>query len=77
MLFWKKIWLEEIITSCRKFYQDKMEYEHLRFHKGHKSESVSERLCDTPLDDNETFIRLGRFSGIESVTLDKYRDPKT
>jgi hypothetical protein len=27
------------------------------------------------LDDNETFIRLGRFSGIESVTLDKYRDP--
>jgi hypothetical protein len=68
--------LEEIISSCRKFYQDKIEYEHRRFHKSHKSESISKMICDTPLNDNEAFIRLGRFSGVESVTLDKYRNPK-
>lgn len=72
----RKIGLEEIISSCRKFYRDKMEYEHLRFYKGHKSESASEMICDTPLNDNEAFIRIGRFSGVESVTLDKYRNPK-
>lgn len=71
----RKIGLEDIISSCRKFYRDKMEYEHFKFYKGHKSESVSEMLCNTSLNDNEAFIRLGRFSGVESVTLDKYRNP--
>lgn len=72
----KKITLEEIINSCTTFYRDKMEKEHIKFYKNTESEKYSTMLLETPLDKNSFILRIGRFSGVESVTLDNYRNPK-
>ncbi len=74
--FRKKIFIEEVISSCRSFYIEKMENEHHKFYKNNESESSSLILLNTPLKDNECFIRIGRFVGVESVTLDHYRNPR-
>ena len=68
--------IEDFIAACRHFYRDKMEYEHNRFYKGNINEAVSMQIMNTPMEDNTCFIRLGRFSGVESVTLDHYRNPR-
>jgi CRISPR-associated protein Csm5 len=72
----KKITLEQIVESCTSFYRDKMEKEHIKFYKNTESERYSTMLLDTPLDKNSFILRIGRFSGVESVTLDNYRNPK-
>jgi CRISPR-associated protein Csm5 len=72
----KKIFIEEVISSCRSFYIEKMEDEHRKFYENNESESSSLLLLNTPLKDNECFIRIGRFVGVESVTLDYYRNPR-
>lgn len=68
--------IEKIIKSCRDFYKEKMEYEHGKFYKKSEVETFSAHLLDTPLDEKSFIIRLGRFSGVESVTLDNYRNPR-
>ena len=72
----KKITLEQIVESCTSFYRDKMEREHIKFYQKTESERYSTMLLDTPLDKNSFILRIGRFSGVESVTLDNYRNPK-
>lgn len=67
---------EQIVKSCTEFYRDKMETEHQKFYEKTEAESVSKRLLDTPFDQNSFLLRIGRFSGVESVTLDLYRNPK-
>jgi len=67
---------EQIVKSCTEFYRDKMEAEHQKFYENTEAESVSKRLLDTPFDQNSFLLRIGRFSGVESVTLDRYRNPK-
>ena len=74
--FNRKLSVEEIIAACKIFYRDKMEMEHKKFYRGGESERPSSIILDTPLEENEAFIRIGRFSGVESVTLDKYRNPR-
>lgn len=68
--------IEQVIKSCSVFYKDKMEYEHKKFYKNSEVESCSMQLLNTPLDENSFLLRMGRFSGVESVTLDNYRNPK-
>lgn len=75
-IFSKTFTLEQIITACREFYRDKMEKEHQKFYKNSGVSQWSQRLLDVPLDDRSFLLRLGRFSGAESVTLDNYRNPK-
>jgi CRISPR-associated protein Csm5 len=70
------ITLEQVIRSCRAFYKDKMDYEHKRFYKNSEIDKISSQLLATPLDEQSFLLRLGRFSGVESVTLDNYRHPK-
>ena len=67
---------EQIIKSCNEFYRGKMEEEHQKFYENTEAESVSKRLLDTSFDQNSFLLRVGRFSGVESVTLDRYRNPK-
>lgn len=67
---------EQVVKSCTSFYRQKMEMEHETFFKGSAAESASLQLLNVPLDDNSFILRMGRFSGVESVTLDKYRKPK-
>lgn len=72
----KAITVEEIIRSCNAFYRDKLEAEHKKHYAGTQIEKVSSRLLDEPVGQNEFLLRVGRFSGAESVTLDVYRNPK-
>ncbi|MBI5185788.1 MAG: type III-A CRISPR-associated RAMP protein Csm5 [Nitrospinae bacterium] len=72
----KTITIDQIVKSCTDFYMDKMEMEHDKFYKGSAAESTSTFLLNTEFDDDSFPLRLGRFSGVESVTLDEYRNPK-
>jgi hypothetical protein len=67
---------EQIVQSCTSFYKDKMLSEHKHFYKKNSAEEGSTRLLNTPLGENSFFLRIGRFSGVESVTIDGYRNPR-
>jgi hypothetical protein len=66
----------EIINACKVFYHDKMEKEYKKFYADTEAQVFSRQILDMPLDDNSFFLRVGRFSGVESVTLDEYRNPR-
>lgn len=72
----KTLTVDQIVKSCTAFYRNKMEDEHKKFYKGTEVESSSMQLLNTPLDDNSFLLRIGRFSGVESVTFDRYRNPR-
>lgn len=72
----KTLTADQIVKSCTAFYRNKMEDEHKKFYQGTEVESSSMQLLNTSLDDNSFLLRIGRFSGVESVTLDRYRNPK-
>jgi hypothetical protein len=72
----KSITIEQVIQSCRDFYKDKIEKEHNKFYKNSQSEAASTHLLSTPLDNRSFLLRIGRFQGVESVTLDGYRNPR-
>lgn len=66
----------QMLNSCNQFYNDKMEMEHEKFYQNRPSEPFSERLLKTDVGKDACLVRLGRFSGVESVTLDKFRNPQ-
>jgi len=68
--------IEQVINPCKNFYRDKMEQEHKKFYKGSEVEKISDKLLNISYDDKSFPLRLGRFSGVESVTLDNYRNPR-
>lgn len=72
----EKITLDRIKEACNAFYRPKMEMEHEKFYKNSDAEDPSRQLLEVSLEANSFLIRLGRFSGVESVTLDEYRNPR-
>jgi len=72
----KNITIEQIKNSCNSFYRDKLELEHRNFYQQSGMESNSNSLLDENIDDGSFLLRLGRYSGVESVTLDEYRAPE-
>lgn len=72
----EKITLDRIKEACNAFYRPKMEMEHEKFYKNSDAKDPSRQLLEVSLEANSFLIRLGRFSGVESVTLDEYRKPR-
>ena len=72
----EKITPERIVAACNAFYRPKMEMEHEKFYRNSEAEFPSKQLLEVPVEENSFLIRLGRFSGVESVTLDEYRNPR-
>jgi CRISPR-associated protein Csm5 len=68
--------IEQIVESCRTFYRDKMEKEHNKFYRNSEVTTLSQQMLDAPLGRGTFLLRIGRFSGVESVTLDNYRNPR-
>lgn len=71
--------ISDIIECCGAFYGDKVRMEHDKFYKGGTmAQAFSGRLVSglDSLKQNEFLLRVGRFSGVESVTLDTYRNPR-
>ncbi len=66
----------DIGSACNEFYGPKMQDEHYRFYKGSFAESCSTELLNYELDGGSFRLRVGRFSGVESVTIDGYRNPR-
>jgi len=72
----RNIDLSLILNSCNRFYRDKLEMEHRKFYQDSPLAEFSEKLLNESIGANECLLRVGRFSGVESVTLDKYRNPQ-
>jgi CRISPR type III-A-associated RAMP protein Csm5 len=75
----QKIDIEFIIESLYKFYVPKYQEEYGKFYSAGNIreilEPVNQRI--NSMKTNETLIRIGHFSHVECVTLDKVRNPRT
>lgn len=67
---------EGIKKACNAFYRPKMKMEHEKFYKNSNVEGSSSQLLNVPFKEDSFLLRTGRFSGVESVTLDEYRNPR-
>jgi len=67
---------EYILNACNAFYIPKLEEENEKFYERSEVEPASSALLKVAarLKPDECLVRVGRFSGCESVTLDKYRN---
>jgi CRISPR type III-A-associated RAMP protein Csm5 len=72
-----KFTIEDIITACNAFYLDKMKMEDNKFYVGTPVEKASKMLLSQTCKENEFLLRVGRFSQVESVTVDEHRVPHT
>ena len=68
--------IEEIKKACNSFYKDKLSMEDKKFYSTSAVSHISNSLLNEEIEDDSFLIRLGRFSGVESVTIDNYRNPK-
>jgi len=68
--------IEDIKEACNGFYLDKLQAEHDKFYKNSIISSSSMALLNEEIEDNAFLLRIGRFSGVESVTIDNYRNPR-
>jgi CRISPR-associated protein Csm5 len=71
-----------LIDSLCLFYITKYTEEYLKFYDSGSSDEIKKGIASlsravTELKSNEALIRLGHFSHVECVTLDKVRNPKT
>ncbi len=73
----RKIDINLIKNACNSFYQDKLKDELENFFQNTSVEKFFYSLLSNLKFNNHTFIlRVGRYSGLESVTLDNYRKPR-
>jgi len=81
--FKKKIDIKEVVSSCNSFYFKNLEDEYNNFYKNSSHSILREngkKLFELVEDiinkeKNECLIRVGQFSQIENVTIDKHREP--
>ncbi|HDZ26783.1 MAG TPA: type III-A CRISPR-associated RAMP protein Csm5, partial [Candidatus Aminicenantes bacterium] len=71
-----------LLDSLYRFYATKYEEENLKFFQPQDSHEVQKGIISmnkvvANLRTNETLIRIGHFSHVECITLDKVRSPKT
>ncbi|RKY85081.1 type III-A CRISPR-associated RAMP protein Csm5 [candidate division KSB1 bacterium] len=72
----KEVTIDMIRNFCNSFYKDKLEMEHKKFYRSSMIDSNSRKLMEEQISSDSFILRLGRFSGVESVTLDNYRNPR-
>ena len=69
-----------ISKACKQFYNDKLRNSEFNYFQGTDIESNVIKIMQQINSNDEFLIRVGRFSGKESITLDKHRKgalPKT
>lgn len=74
--------LSDIIRSCNRYYRSVFEDEYTRFYLSGEEPAASEgalrlKLIIDAIDERkgECLLRVGRFSQVESVTLERFRQP--
>ncbi|GAF99069.1 unnamed protein product, partial [marine sediment metagenome] len=68
--------IEQIGEACNSFYKDKLRMEDEKFYNTSAISDISNSLLKEEVGNDSFLIRLGRFSGVESVTIDNYRNPR-
>lgn len=79
----KKIDLKEIAKSCNAFFKEQFAYEYKKFYQ--KAYDGIDKIVELKKaidsidenDENKFLLRLGRWSQVEYVTLDDFKNPKT
>lgn len=78
----KTVDIKFLIDSLHRFYMPKFIEEYEKFYKDESYKDIKRAI--TPLNmeavrlrTNEAFVRIGHFSHVECITLDKIRTPKT
>ena len=70
--------MKAIRQYCLDFYRPKIEAEHNKFYRtSEELNRVNAPLSEETFGQQEFPIRLGRFSHVECVTVDRFRRPKT
>ena len=72
--------ITDIMLACNNFYAQQFENEFKQFYEKSKYQDLREQIelikeRINYLKDNECIIRLGKFSQVESVTINKHRNP--
>ncbi len=74
----QRLSIEDIVKSCQEFYADKARKDHDFFENSVYASYAEQIIGEAQKTSSDTFlVRVGRFSGVWSVTLDEYRDPQT
>ena len=71
-----------LIDSLHRFYMPKFIEEYEKFYKDESYKDIRQAIAPLNMEalrlkTNEAFVRIGHFSHVECVTLDKIRSPKT
>jgi len=71
-----------LIDSLHRFYMPKFIEEYEKFYKDESYKEIQQAIAPLNIEalklkTNEAFIRIGHFSHVECITLDKVRNPKT
>ena len=71
-----------LIDSLHRFYMPKFIEEYEKFYKDESYKDIRQAIAPLNMEalklkTNEAFVRIGHFSHVECVTLDKVRSPKT
>lgn len=78
----KTVDIKFLIDSLHRFYMPKFIEEYEKFYKDESYKDIRQAIAPLNMEalrlkTNEAFVRIGHFSHVECVTLDKIRSPKT
>jgi len=78
----KTVDIKFLIDSLHRFYMPKFIEEYEKFYKNESYKDIRQAIAPLNMEavrlrTNEAFVRIGHFSHVECVTLDKIRNPKT
>lgn len=78
----KTVDIKFLIDSLHKFYMPKFIEEYEKFYKDESYKDIRQAIAPLNVEavrlrTNEAFVRIGHFSHVECITLDKIRNPKT
>ena len=78
----KTVDIKFLIDSLHRFYMPKFIEEYEKFYKDESYKDIRQAIAPLNMEavrlrTNEAFVRIGHFSHVECITLDKIRNPKT
>jgi len=73
----REIDLDLILDACSEYYYDGMVEEYRHFNELSPKYYLGLEQAFRSLEENEAIIRMGKFSQVEFMTLNEFREPKT
>ncbi len=67
---------DDIINACRRFYHNILVDYEMDYYEGSPWEDIIFQIRDMVRNEAQFLLRVGRFSGLESITIGRLREPK-